>query len=78
MNKIKKVWVTESLSPFFTLSMESENAEDEVFRIKMDELVFPDIPTPTHPLRHTVRIGTLTEDDLIKVRQAIDRYLGLI
>ena len=38
-------------------------------------MLFPDHPTPEHPLRHTLCIGLLSDDDLIMIVDSINAYL---
>jgi len=79
MSKIKKAWLTDQgfkRSIMATLSLESEHPLDEIQRVRFSEMTFPQDPTPEHPLRHIVTIDGLDDEDLRKIRNAIDDFLG--
>jgi hypothetical protein len=60
------------------LSMESSVVveNEEYKRINITEQLFPDIPTPRRPLRHTVALGLFDNEDLWQIRKAIDVHLS--
>lgn len=72
---IKKVWVNESGADLYSLSIESARVSEPHMRVKVVELVFPANPTPEHPLRHTINLGLLTEEDLHKIYETLFKFL---
>lgn len=74
MSTIKKVWSGEwpTNNYLLTLSIESANADEVHRRIQVTEHLFPATPTPTNPLRHTICIGLLDEDDINMLAQHFD------
>lgn len=75
MSAIKQAWITYHDSKLVALSLESENAKQKHRRIKVYEAEFPEVPTEKYPLRHTVSISLLDEDDLQIILKAICKYL---
>jgi hypothetical protein len=77
MTTLKKVWITEwpTALDLFSLSLESAQAEPEYARVHVEQNLFPAVPTPERPLRHVVKLGLLNRDDLVAIRDAIDRTL---
>jgi hypothetical protein len=78
MANLKKAWLTEShiLGTGWTLSLESAKVEQEYERLIVSQSNFPDEPSDKHPKRHTVVIGLLDSEDLLKIKQAIEFTLG--
>lgn len=76
MGAIKKVWITDHDSDLVALSLESEHVKEKHMRIKVYEWEFPEVPTEKYPLRHSVSISLLDEEDLKKILVAICKYLG--
>ena len=60
MGQIKKCWVTFQ-GDLCSLTIESSNPEVGLYA---KERTFPANPTPEHPLRHTINIGILDQDDI--------------
>ena len=75
MGTIKSVEVTQHDTRLVALSIESENVTQKHMRVKIYESEFPEVPTVKFPLRHTVIISLLNEDDLKKILLAICKYL---
>lgn len=75
MNAIKQVWIVDHDANLVALSIESDNVKEKHMRVKAYEVEFPEVPSVRHPLRHTVSISLLSEDDLKKILVAICKYL---
>lgn len=75
MSQIKKAWITEHDAGLVALSIESANPEADYTRITAVGMLFPAEPSSEHPLRHTVAIALLDEDDLRMIRDVINEYL---
>ena len=75
MAAIKKVWITQHDSELVALSLESEHVKEKHMRVKAYEWEFPEVPSKNNPLRHTVSVSLLNEDDLKKILVAICQYL---
>ena len=75
MSAIKQVWVTEHDTKLVALSIESVYVEEKYRRVKIHELEFPEVPSKNNPLRHTVSISLLSEDDLKMILVAIAKHL---
>ena len=75
MSAIKQVWVTDHDSRLVALSIESEHVQEKHMRVKAYELEFPEVPSKNNPLRHTVSISLLSEDDLKMILVAIAKHL---
>lgn len=76
MRKMKKCWITEQTSESVSLSFESMDPSEEHTRLFVRELQFPSVPTPEHPRRHTLVLSLLGVEDLIEIRDTLDRYLA--
>lgn len=75
MGLIKKVWITDQESNLVSLSIESANAVERHMRVKSFELVFPEVPSKNNPIRHTIALSLLDEEDLKKIMNTIAKYL---
>lgn len=73
---LKKAWLTEGDASLSSLSLESAEPMPEYCRIHAHEHLFPAEPTPSHPLRHVINIGLFSFDDLIAIRDAINKHLA--
>lgn len=79
MDTIKKSWITEGLAEgLYSITLESNKPDLEHERIRVSELSFPKEPSEKHPLRHTVNIGLLTEQDLINLWITIGKHLDAL
>lgn len=77
MKLLKKAWLTKHTDDLCTLTLESAFPQDEDRkRIHIDDNLFPNNPTPEHPLRHTIIIGMLSREDLINLESAITTYIN--
>jgi hypothetical protein len=76
MSAVKNMWITRYDGDLVSLSMESETVKPEYMRLKVEERVFPDIPTKTHPKRHTISIKLLSVEDLELIMETIEAYLN--
>ena len=72
MNLIRKAWLTQVTDDLCSLTIESAHPTDEK-KLVVNELSFPAVPTPDHPLRHTINLGLISIDDLLG--DAIQDYL---
>jgi len=75
MGAIKQVWIVDHDADLVGLSIESNHVKEKHMRIKVYEAEFPEVPSVRHPLRHSVSISLLDEDDLKKILVAICKYL---
>jgi hypothetical protein len=75
MGAIKKVWVTDHDANLVALSIESEHVIEKHMRVKVYEAEFPEVPSVRNPLRHTISISLLDDDDLEKILKAICKHL---
>lgn len=76
MRLIKKVWITPyGNNDLVVLSFESKYVENEFERLHFSEMLFPAKPSIKHPLRHTICVKVLDAEDLIIIRDAIDKHL---
>jgi hypothetical protein len=73
----EKVWLTQwpGCESLATLSIESARIEPAHYRVSVRESLFPESPTAAHPRRHVINLGLLERDDLIAIRDAINKYL---
>jgi hypothetical protein len=73
---ITKAWVTPREYSTCTLSINTILDEFKP-HMKPDAniLVFPAEPTPEHPKQQTITIGLLDEEDLWKIKKAVDKIL---
>lgn len=78
---IKKCWINETDSGLVSLTIESENPTvnitGETRQVMVKEMTFPKNPTPEHPLRHTINLGLLNEEDVLKLYNTIQEHLGV-
>jgi hypothetical protein len=73
--QLKKCWITPCSRASFSLSFESTGTE-VINRIYVKENVFPDKPTPEHPLRHTINFGQFDDNDLLNIADTIYDFLS--
>lgn len=73
MSAIKRIWMTQHEAGLFTMSMESNHVVPEYLQLHV-ESTYPSSRVTKRP-RHVVLVKLLSEHDLIKVRDAIDRFL---
>ena len=76
MSAIKKVWITEHDVGLVALSMESVHVIEKFRRIHMREMEFPEVPSKNNPLRHTIVVSLLDDEDLKKIMVTIAKHLG--
>ena len=76
MSAIKKVWITEHDASLVALTIESLHVTEKFRRVKFHEYEFPEVPSKNNPLRHTVSISLLDEEDLTTILVAIAKHLG--
>lgn len=76
MSAIKKVWITEHDASLVALTIESNYVKEKHMRVKAFEYEFPEVPSKNNPLRHTVNISLLNEEDLTTILVAIAKHLG--
>lgn len=72
---LKDVWIVHQDANLVSLSLESKNVKEKHMRIKVYQAEFPEVPSEKYPLRHTVSISLLDEEDLHKILKAICKYL---
>ena len=70
---ISKVWFTEHGSDLVMLSMAV--ADPTGIGPDAESRTFPVNPTPEHPLRKTIIVGLLDTEDLLLLKEAIDKEL---
>lgn len=77
MSAIKKVWIVDHDANLVALAIESNyvNPDEKHMRVKAYDMEFPEVPSKNNPLRHTVNISLLDEEDLNKILNAICKYL---
>jgi hypothetical protein len=75
MSAIKQAWITDHDANLVALSLESSNVKEKHMRVKAYDMEFPEVPSKNNPLRHTVSISLLDEEDLKKILAAICKYL---
>jgi hypothetical protein len=75
MSAIKQVWIVDHDANLVALCIESNYVKEKHMRVKTYEMEFPEVPSVRHPLRHTVNISLLDEEDLKKILVAICKYL---
>lgn len=75
MGVVKQAWVTDHDTKLVALTMESSYVKEKHRRLKIYELEFPEVPSKNNPLRHTVNVSLLDEEDLKKILIAICKYL---
>lgn len=73
---VKKVWLTSHESDLCSLSIESEGKE-KWNQIHTSSDTFPANPTPENPARHVTVLSLFDTEDLLKIRNAIDKKLGI-
>lgn len=73
MNTIKKVWLTDHGAGMHMLSLESSDPTSDFPDHR--SMRFPKEPSEEHPLRRTVCVGLFDYDDLVMIRDSIDRTL---
>lgn len=71
---LKKCWITDQGADLVTLSFESEHTDFKKLRVREND--FPDNPTPEHPKRHTISLGMLDSDDLLKIYNVLTAYFS--
>lgn len=76
MGLIKQAWITEHDVGLVTISLESKHVTERYMRVKVHEHEFPEVPSKNNPLRHTVVISLLDEEDLKKILNIICKQLG--
>jgi len=70
---LKKVWVTpRDGSGLMALTLESSTPCNETTRLSVREWLVPLKPSPRHPLRHTIVISLLGEEDINLLAQFLD------
>jgi hypothetical protein len=72
MAALSKAWITLYDAGLGTLTLRSENIEPEWRRLFSKERTFP----ATDPQNHIIMIGLLDDDDLLKIKTAIEEYLN--
>lgn len=75
MGAIKAVWITEHDTRLCALSIESEHVKEKHMRVKVHQMEFPEVPSKNNPLRHSISLSLLNDDDLIIILKAIAKYL---
>ena len=73
MSSIKKVWIAPWEAGLVSLCFESENVEHDYERLKIKEMLFPAVPTKEHPLRHTVSVSLLSQEDIDAIAEELDK-----
>lgn len=73
MKKLQSCWVTQFTSNTFTLTFKSFNADTDN-RIYIKENTFPENPTEINPLKHTISINMLTQDDIDMLANLLDKW----
>jgi hypothetical protein len=76
MFMLKKAWLTPAGGSLFGLSLESLDPEDPIRRVRVDQHLFPNVPTESHPLKHVTVVNCLDRDDLRAIRDAITELIG--
>jgi len=77
MDTFKKCWIaTQSRRDIYSITFESENPSDLTKKLSVNEMLFPAKPSLDHPLRHTINLGLFDSDDLIAIRDTIDKFLN--
>lgn len=70
---IKNLWITKSTDDSFSITFESDN---EQIPIIPREFTFPDADDHNNKIkRHTVKIGLLTAQDLLKIWKTVSMYM---
>jgi hypothetical protein len=74
--RIKSCWVATHPGSCSTLTIESGNPSEKDYRISAHDLLFPAMPSPEHPLRHTINLGVFDDEDLQRISDVILGYLN--
>lgn len=76
MLTIKKVWLTDHDPGLWSMTIESKNADlINGGKVCVTENSFPNVPTPENPKRHVIVLSLFDDEDLLKIRDAIDKKL---
>ena len=71
MSTLRKAWITPHGADLCSLTLRSERIDPDYARVKARENIFP-AKDPTH---HVVVIELLDDEDLLKIKEAIEEYL---
>jgi hypothetical protein len=75
MSQLKSAWITPHDADLASLTLESANPGIEYLRVNCTTHLFPENPNPEYPLKHILVIGLLSYNDLILLRNTIDKHL---
>jgi hypothetical protein len=68
---MKTCWITPHILNKFSLSIESNDPENDYNRVLTEERIFPAVPSPDRPLRHVIILKLFSRQELLKLAHTI-------
>lgn len=72
---LKMVWLVKKSERFEHYSISFESKEPRHVKLSAHELTFPENPTITRPLRHTISLGIFNIEDIEYIHKELGTFL---